>query len=182
MANATVEDINAGMSEIVRSEVARSAPAEGALPSATLVSSQEAPVESARLPRRIPGGFDGVSSDLSLRAREWGMIVRILEQQKPLLVAAEAERDRLYERLARILPEVQESGSALKVQLEATKSGEVNGDLAGGFAKSLATLEELEDAAGALVANVVSIRTAWEQYARTIIRAQRLREDLKVVR
>lgn len=182
MANATVEDISVGMSEIVRSEVARAAPQEAPAPSATLVASQEAPVEGIRLPRRIPGGFDGVSQDLAQRAHEWAMIVRVLEQQRPLLAAAEAERDRLYERLARLLPEVQETGAALKVQIEATKAGEVNGDLAAQFGKSLSALEDLEDAAGALAANVITIRSAWEQYARTIIRAQRLREDLKVVR
>lgn len=135
--------------------------------------------EPTRLPKRIAGGFRGLGEDLDRRGREWTNMVRVLEQQRLQMEAAEEERDDLYEKLARISPEVQETGRALKSVLDACKSGDVSGDLATQFAKSMRSIEDLEKVAVALSANFLWCRSAWEQYARSVIKAQRLREEVR---
>ncbi|WP_349370047.1 hypothetical protein [Salinarimonas sp.] len=190
MPTSEIEELNAGMSEIVRSEVAREvaksangaahpnghepAPHNGhAAP--TMAASRE-PV---RLPRRIAGGFRGLTDDLDRRARDWRAVVRLMEQQRPQLEMAETERERLAEMLARAVSEVQESGKNLKAMLDNTRSGDVSGDLAAQFARQVGALEQLEDVTESLIANFIMLRSTWEQYARSVIQAQGLRDELK---
>jgi len=73
---------------------------------------------------------------------------------------------------------VMESGKAFKTMLEATKAGDVAGNLSAQFTRSLTALDELESVSEALTTNMLGIRAAWEQYARTMIRAQKMREGL----
>ena len=131
-----------------------------------------------RLPRRIEGGFRGVGEDLDLRAREWRNMVRILEHHRPQLEIAELERDRLYEAFARIGPEVEKSGRDLKETIAAMKDGDISGELSPKFARSLKSLDELESLASGLTSNLLAIRSAWEQYARSIIQAEKLRSRI----
>lgn len=133
----------------------------------------------SRPPQRVAGGFSSVGEDLDRRARDWRNTVRLLEQQRPQLESAEAERDRLYEALGRVVPKVQETSRALAATIQTTKAGDVSGDLAAQFSKNLAALEELESAAEALTDNLLGLRASWEQYARTVIRAQKMRDELK---
>ena len=135
--------------------------------------------ESVRPPRHIAGGFRQVGEDLERRSREWVTMVRLLDQHRHHLESAETERDRLTARLDEIAPQVLEQGRSLKAMLEASKSGDISGDLAAEFDRSMAGLNELERTATALSANFLWCRSAWEQYARSVIRAQQMREDRK---
>jgi hypothetical protein len=137
---------------------------------------------TTRLPREIEGGFLGVSADLDIHSKEWRSVVRLLRQQRLQVEAAEAEKDELHGALERCAPAAQESGRALKEILEITKGGDISGDLAAAFARNERTIEELEAVVEALSTNLLGLRTAWEQYARTIIRAQALREQVSPAR
>lgn len=129
-----------------------------------------------RLPSHIDGGFNGVAADLDRRSRDSASMVRLLEQQRVHLEAAELERDRLYLALGRLTPEVNESGRSLKTMIETAKSGDVSGDLSAEFSRNLRALDELENIAQALSANLLWTRSGWEQYARSVIGAQMMRE------
>lgn len=140
----------------------------------------EAPAEMVtRLPRSIAGGFRGLGDDLERRAREWRSAVRLLQQQGPQFEYCEAERERLYEQLGRVVGEVNESGRALRAGLNATKNGDASSNLAAGFTRNMAALDELESISEALSTNLAAVRSTWEQYARTAIRAQKMRDELK---
>ena len=134
---------------------------------------------AARLPRRIDGGFAGLGHDLDQQGRECRNAVRLMEQLRPQLEAAETERVRLHQSLTRILPEVDENGRGLSAMIETARKGDVTGDLAAKFSKNAAKLDELESLAEALNANLMAVRSAWEQYARAAIQAQRLRDTHK---
>lgn len=135
--------------------------------------------ELSRPPRIIAGGFRQVGEDLERRSREWVHMVRLLEQHRLHLDSAEGERDRLTAKLDALMPEVQDSGRSLKGMLDSAKSGDISGDLAAEFDRSMRALDELEQTATALSANFLWCRSAWEQYARSVIRAQQMREDRK---
>ncbi|MEF2551659.1 hypothetical protein VQ042_09835 [Aurantimonas sp. A2-1-M11] len=132
-----------------------------------------------RLPRRIDGGFAGLGHDLDKHGRECRNAVRLMEQLRPQLEAAEAERARLSQALARIMPEIEENGRGLSGMIENARKGDVSGDLTAKFTKSAAKLDELENLSEALNVNLMAVRSAWEQYARAAIQAQRLRDGLK---
>ena len=134
---------------------------------------------SVRLPSRIAGGLKSVSDDLERHAREWRNTYRLLEQQRPQLEAIELERERLHEALSRLAPRVYDNGRALTGAMDSAKRGDFSGDLAGQFTRNQAALDELEGIAEALAANLLQMRSTWEQYARTVIRGQKLREALK---
>lgn len=134
--------------------------------------SQEAPA----LPRQIPGGFLGVAADLDRHSRDWMMMVRLLEQQRLLLETAEQERGRLYAKLELAVPDVLATGRALEETIETTKGGDVSANLSALFQSNLRALDDLENTAKALTANLLWMRSSWEQYARSVIGAQKLRE------
>ncbi len=133
----------------------------------------------SRLPLKISGGFQRLSDELDQRARDWTQTVKVLDHQRVLLETAETERDRLTEELETITPQVHQTGQTLKSMLDATKGGDISNDLAGHFSKNLEALERLDRIADALSANILWVRSTWEQYARTVIRAQRMREELR---
>ncbi|MCW7545400.1 hypothetical protein N7I30_16495 [Aurantimonas litoralis] len=143
------------------------------------ISGQGVVDPTARLPRRIDGGFVGLGHDLDRHGRECRNAVRLMEQLRPPLEAAESERVRLHQSLTRIVPEVDENGRSLSGMIESARKGDVSGDLSAKFSKSAAKLDELESLAEALNANLMAVRSAWEQYARAAIQAQRLRETHK---
>lgn len=134
----------------------------------------------SRMPHRIAGGFRGLGEELERHARDWRNAHRLLEQQRPILGAHESERDRLQEALSRLVPNVKDASKALAAGIDAAKKGDISGDLAGHFTRSLATLDELESLAEALTANMLQMRSTWEQYARTVVRAQKLREEIRL--
>jgi chromosome segregation ATPase len=135
--------------------------------------------DAARLPRRIDGGFQGVSEDLDRHSRSWRNAARLLEQLRPQMQAVKAERDRLQAALAKIIPEVDDSHKNLSSLIEKAKAGDISADLSARFSRSLTKLDELESVAEALTANHLALRSVWEQYARTVLQAQRLRETFR---
>jgi hypothetical protein len=138
-----------------------------------------APEAAPRLPHRVPGGLKGVGEDLERHAREWRNTYRLMEQQRPILEATEAERDRLQEVLNRVVPRVNDSTRALSSAIDMARKGDFSGDLSAQFTKNLAALDDLEAVAESLTANLLQMRASWEQYARTVLRAQALREKVK---
>ncbi|HEY8565158.1 MAG TPA: hypothetical protein VIL65_06630 [Beijerinckiaceae bacterium] len=128
------------------------------------------------LPREIIGGFHGLSADLDQQSKEFRAVVRLLRQQRLQVEAAETDRDRLYEALEQRAPAARESSRELQALLATTKQGDITSDLTAAFARNEQTLEELEAVVEALSTNLLGLRSSWEQYARTVIRAQSLRE------
>lgn len=143
----------------------------------------EAPAEAAAMPAglpvRIAGGFAAVTDDLDRRARDWRNQVYLLEQQRPQLEAAEAAYAAALESLAAMGPSIQERGRALLQTLQAAKGGDISGHLGSEFSNNAEVLEELERAAEALTANLLWVRSTWEPYARSILRGQKMREELR---
>lgn len=177
-----VDDLSSELSSVIQNEVAKAARVR-ATELTTMTAA--APVEAARdkaprLPRRIDGGFSGLNSALDERSREWRSIVRTLNHQKMQVEAAEAERDRLNAVLARLMPELQDATQSLSSLLSTTKEGDVSGDLSAQFAANERVLTDLETLAEALSTNLLGLRSTWEQYARTVIRAQKMREDANI--
>ena len=135
--------------------------------------------ESMRGGHPIEGGFTAVREDLERRSREWTNMVRLLDQHRQQLEAAEKERDAAYLELARLMPTVQDTARDFKTAMERCKAGERGIDLAGLCARNGAALQDLEKVVGALNSQFLSCRSAWEQYARTVVNAQRLRSEMR---
>lgn len=167
LAEALPEEQGGGVEKVAPRSGARS-------PSATVVGDT-----NSRLPRRIEGGFVGLGQDLDKYGRECRNAARLMEQLRPQLEAAEAERVRLHQLLVRISPEIDENARILASMIESTRKGDVTGDLSAQFASNAAKLDELENISEALNINLMAFRSAWEQYARAAIHAQRLREAHK---
>lgn len=152
-------------------------------PKAGALAADQAAIEVATvtnsLPRKISGGFSGVADELDRRSRDWGMMVRLLEQQRLHLETSEKERDRLYADLESILPGVRASGKSLEKAVGTTKSGDVSGNLSALFVDNLRALDQLENVAKALTANLLWTRSSWEQYARSVIGAEKMRSEIK---
>lgn len=180
MQTKAIKDFDGELADTLQSELEKDLSGEEGK-SAKTVRTEVAEVSEAvsRLPRRIAGGFSGVAEDLERRSRDWRNTYRLMEQQRPHLEAAEADRDRLHDALDHALNEVKDSNRVFKEAIERTKDGDVSADLAPQFARCLTALDELESVSEALTVNMLHIRTCWEQYARTVIRAQRMREDLR---
>lgn len=134
---------------------------------------------ASRLPRRIPGGFRAIEEEMERRGREWTQTMRLIEQNRMQLEAAERERDALQEKLRTLTTEVQEAGRSLKSTLDASKSGDVSGNLTAQFESSMHSLEALEKTSAALNANFMWVRSAWEQYARAVAQGQKMREMIR---
>lgn len=154
-----------------------SAPAGGPAPVANQANAQPGETRSAP---KVPGtaSFFDLRHVLEQRSREWTTMVRQLEQHRQHLSALEAEQTSTYEQLERIVPVVQGTFRTLKASIEAKKSGEAAAEIDEVAAVNARALEELEKLAGTLSTQAVWFRSAWEQYARTIESAQRLRTQL----
>jgi hypothetical protein len=118
-----------------------------------------------------------VSDELERRSREWTAMVRLLEQNRHTLDCAEMERDAAYDELARIVPIVQETAKELTAAMDASRSGRPSPDLPELFAKNSEALDQLEKVSVALSGHFLRCRAAWEQYARSVENAQRLRGE-----
>jgi hypothetical protein len=128
---------------------------------------------------RIEGGFAAVRDDLDRSMQAGASVVRQIVQHRHHLEIAEKERDAAYADLARIVPLVQETARELKTAMDRCKAGELGADLTGVFGKNAAALEDLEKTVVTLNGIVQWTRSAWDQYARTVVSAQRLRGELR---
>jgi hypothetical protein len=170
--------------ELVREDFATALPWSAKLdrvqPSSVQSSSKRELEErqAPALPMTIEGGFAGVAADLDRRGRDWTTMVRLLEQQRLQLESAENERTRLYAALQAAMPRALESRDSLNGALEATKQGDISSNLSTRFAANLTELDELENIAKALTANLLWTRSSWEQYARSVLGAQKMRESI----
>ncbi len=122
--------------------------------------------------------YASVGEELERRSREWTAMVRLLEQNRHALDCAEMERDAAYDELARIVSVVQHTARELKEAMEHCKQGELGADLAGLSAKNGKALEDLEKIAVTLNSHFLWCRSAWEQYAKTIVSVQRYRTEV----
>lgn len=122
-------------------------------------------------------GFMAIGEELERRSRAWGNMVRLLEQYRQQLEAAEADRDATHADFSRIVPAVLEAARELKDAMDSTKAGQGTNDIAALFAKNAEALDQLEKVASVLSVRLLWCRTAWEQYAGAITEAQRLRSD-----
>ncbi len=143
------------------------------------VAARNAPEPTAETTRSatLAGGFAAVRDDLERRTRESAHMVRLLEQHRQHLEATEKERDAAYEELARIIPRVEDSARELKTAMGQCKAGELGADLASLWLRNGKALEELENVAANLASRFLWCRSAWEQYAKSIVVAQRLRAE-----
>lgn len=138
---------------------------------------QRTTAPASRPVRAGSSGYASVSEELERRNREWTAMIRVLEQNRHALESAELERDAAYDELARIVPIVQETGKQLKAAMNATREGQPAADLADLFARSGDALDQLESVSVALSGHFLRCRTTWEQYARSVETAQRLRAE-----
>lgn len=173
MEQSTINTLDAGLTEALHADVMKTTEPVRQRREASFPGSLN---DAHRAPRRIAGGFAGLSEDLDRRMRDWRNMLRVLDQQRPQLEAAEVQYDAAYETLARIVPQAQETGKALKTMIATTKAGDISEDLAGQFSRNLKALEELEAVAETLTTTMLHLRSSWEQYARSIIKAQKMRD------
>lgn len=133
----------------------------------------------SKLPMRLEGGFAGLGSDLDTHARKWKNAVRVLEQLRTELEAVELEGSRLQASLTRVIPEIANNGKSLSSHLNKAKAGDLSADLSSEFAGTLEKLDDLERLSEALTVNHLAMQSTWEQYAKAVLQAQRLRDGFK---
>jgi hypothetical protein len=132
---------------------------------------------AARTAARPGVPYASVGEELERRSREWTAMVRLLEQNRHALDCAEMERDAAYDELARIIPVVQETAKELTTAMDASRGGQPAADLPELFSRNSDALDQLEKVAVALSGHFLRCRTTWEQYARSVENAQRLRGE-----
>ncbi len=123
-------------------------------------------------------GFLAIGEDLERRSREWSKMVRLLQQHREILDSAETERDTVYADLERVIPLVQETARELETAMDAVRGGEEPADLSVLFVKNGEALDQLERLAVSLTGHFLRVRSAWDQYTRSIAIAQRLRAEM----
>ena len=101
-----------------------------------------------------------VSDELERRSREWTAMVRLLEQNRHTLDCAEMERGEGTHR-----------GDGCEPQRPAVAGP------AGAVREEQRSLDQLEKVSVALSGHFLRCRAAWEQYARSVETAQRLRGE-----
>jgi hypothetical protein len=158
------------------------APAAGGLRPASTNGDDKSTTGKSESPTRVEGGFAAVRDDLDRSMQTGASVVRQIAQHRHLLETAERERDAAYAELARIVPLVQDAARELKTAMDRCKAGELGADHAGVFGKNAAAIEDLEKTVVTLGGIFQWSRSAWDQYARTIVDAQRLRSELRGLR
>lgn len=124
--------------------------------------------------------FATIGEELERRSRQSATMVRLLEQHRQQLESAEKQRDDAYDKLARVVPLVQETGHALREAMEARKVDDDPARMHRLFMLNGRALDELEKVAVDLFADFLWCKSAWEQYARSVEDARKLRSQLDV--
>jgi hypothetical protein len=137
-----------------------------------------ASLETAEAAKPGATGFLAIGEDLERRSREWSKMVRLLQQHREFLDSAETERDAAYAELESIVPVVQATSRELEAAMDAVRAGEEPSDLSTLFVKNGEALDALERVAVALTGHFLRVRSAWDQYTRSIAIAQRLRAEM----
>lgn len=122
--------------------------------------------------------FAAIGEDLERRSRKSATMVRLLEQHRQQLKTAEKERDEAYDKLARVVPVVQETALALREAMDGRKIDIDPGRMHKLFKMNGRALDELEKVSTTLFADFLWLKSAWEQYARSVEDARRFRANL----
>lgn len=122
--------------------------------------------------------FAAIGEDLERRSRKSATMVRLLEQHRQQLKTAEKERDEAYDKLARVVPVVQETALALREAMDGRKIDIDPGRMHKLFKMNGRALDELEKVSTILFADFLWLKSAWEQYARSVEDARRFRANL----
>ncbi len=122
--------------------------------------------------------FAAIGEDLERRSRQSATLVRLLEQHRQQLLTAERERDAAYDQLARIVPVVHETARTLREAMDARKVEDDTARMHKLFMMNGRALDELEKVATTLFADFLCVKSAWEQYARSVEDARKLRSGL----
>jgi hypothetical protein len=155
---------------------------ETAKPNRSPAALADSITESPRLPTRIPNGFRGLVDDIERRQRELSLMARLMDQMRLEFETADRERQALHGRIAQTVALVQETERGVTGAVEKVLSGDLGSDVSTHMMKHGRALDELEKLAQALNTNLLWWRSSWEQYARSAINAQRLKDELRIER
>lgn len=126
------------------------------------------------------GSFAWTIRELRWRSRDGLMLASLLDQQRAHLDCVEAERGRLYVRLDDVVPEI----ASIQVGLsKLLGNGENNAATSARdqFGQYLSALAKLEAVAYAISANLLRLRSVWQQHTATAAdAARRIGEEAEV--
>jgi hypothetical protein len=116
-----------------------------------------------------------MSAVLQRESHERITAVRLLEQSQHALMCAEMDRHVAYDELARNMPIVTETSKQLTTAVDASRPGHPLSNLKELFLANERALEKLEAISATLGSHFLRYQTAWEQYSRSVVNAQKLK-------
>lgn len=163
--------------------------ASASLPSPALVPADEEPATAGPLDQSASTDdgdeqddeyetFAAIGQDLERRSRQSATMARVLQQHRQQLQTAEKDRDDAYEKLARVVPVVNDTAQALREAMNARKLDDDPARMHKLFMLNGRALDELEKVASTLFADFLWVKSAWEQYTRSVEDARKMRASL----
>jgi hypothetical protein len=115
-----------------------------------------------------------LAEDFERRSRKSATMSRLLEQHRRHLCAAQNERAELYDKLLQLMPVIQQSTDSLREAMNARRFEAEPQHFRELFDVNERALNDLGTLATALTADFMWLRSAWDQYTRSMHEAQRL--------
>lgn len=131
------------------------------------------PLSSASNPSIIPTVAE-LTTELQRQSQAWTTAVRVLEQAGHALDCAQMDRQFALADAQRVAPMVQQTAEQLTAAVEASRPGHPLTNLKELFAQNAKVLDELESVSTRLSATFIRYRSAWDEYQRAVLDAQRL--------